>query len=98
MAFVTITLVETSFIVIYKRCFEFYKFSKGKINHCSGTIPPLTVNGVEDIEENAMKNIVYNEQLEHVHTSDKIDAGCFIGFLTCYVTFLSTFMYSLLNT
>ena len=61
-----------------------------------GPDAPFQINGEEDIEQNPMRRNFPDPEKEQLHTSDKIDAVCFIVLLTCYVMFVSIFMYSFL--
>ena len=55
-------------------------------------------NVKEDTDESSMRKLVYVLEPEHIHESNKIDSVCFICFITCYVMFLSVFMFSISNT
>ena len=109
LAFITLTLIETSVLVLIRRFVEFNNYIKHKRDEepCPAfpthgredpeTCVPCQINRNEDADHGPKRIFLLRRENEQLHTSDKIDSVCFILFLTCYTMFVSMFMYSLTN-
>ena len=102
LAFVTLTLIETSFIAILRRVREFekHKGAKGKQGEQKELMnvryqPP--VEGISDSNENELSPLDFSEtEFYYRQKCTRIDIICFISFISIYAAFILVYLYLLL--
>ena len=97
LAFVTLTLIETSIIVWLRRLREFRKYKKpiGKVEENAGYLPPA--EGVGNSNDNEPCNLHYSElDIEYRQKCTRIDVFCFSSFILIYAIFIFVYLWLLL--
>ena len=97
LAFVTLTLIETSIIVWLRRLREFRKYKRpiAKVEENAGYLPPAEGDGISN--ENEPGNLHFSElDIEYRQKCTRIDVFCFSSFILIYAIFIFVYLWLLL--